>query len=200
MSDNNNNNEVSESQPTPEIFTDATSRFLNNNASPQKVYSASQPEPSSSNNNNNGILKKGRKSLGGSGRRVSFAATAHVRVFGSEEKSAAEEAKRRKEMEDEAEEERRLAEFRKQFENSNEENSGEGQKKSLVEAINNSLNEFEIKSSPLAASVPKETIEVSMTPLKRSFTSIDQSFDGKQKEMLKALKIIILFLHLLFFS
>lgn len=150
----NNENEFSASQPTPEIFSDATNRLLNNPESPTKVYSASQPEPSV------GILKKGRKSLG-NGRRVSFAATAHVRVFASEEEAAA--AKKR--QEEEAEEQRQLAEFRKQFEVNN------------VEELKESFNEFEIKSSPLTvAPVTRTTIET--TPSKRPFTSIDQSFDG----------------------
>lgn len=161
--DNNVNNEISASQPTPEIFTDATSRFLNNIESPQKVYSASQPESSG------GILKKGRKSLG-NGRRVSFAATAHVRVFGNDEKGAAaaaeEERIRKAAAEEEAEEQRQLEEFRKQFSNEN------GQ----LEELKNSLNEFEIKSSPARETSVDSS---SLTPLKRPFTTVDQSFDGK---------------------
>ena len=170
--DNNNNNinsEISASQPVPEVFSDATNRFLNNIESPQKVYSASQPEPSAA----AGILKRGRKSFG-NGRRVSFAATAHVRVFGNEEKGPAGEAEERERIrkaqaaaeEEEAEEQRQLEEFRKQFSNEN------GQ----VEELKNSLNEFEIKSSPAReASVDSSSI----TPLKRPFiTTVDQSFDG----------------------
>lgn len=158
----NNENKFSASQPAPEIFSDATNRLLNNPESPTKVYSASQPEPST------GILKKGRKSLG-NGRRVSFAATAHVRVFASEEEAAA--AKRRQEQEEEAEEQRQLAEFRKQFDVNN------------VEELKESFNEFEIKSSPLNVTpVTRTTIET--TPSKRPFTSIDQSFDGKKKSIL----------------
>lgn len=158
----NNENEFSASQPAPEIFSDATNRLLNNPESPTKVYSASQPEPSA------GILKKGRKSLG-NGRRVSFAATAHVRVFASEEEAAA--AKRRQEQEEEAKEQRQLAEFRKQFEVNN------------VEELKESFNEFEIKSSPLNVTpVTRTTIET--IPSKRPFTSIDQSFDGKKNNNL----------------
>lgn len=167
MSENNDNNyaaDSSASQPTPEIFTDATGRFLNNNnnpESPQKVYSASQPEASL------GILKKGRKSL--NGRRVSFAATAHVRVFGNEEK-AAEEARLRKEAAEEAEEaeeQRQLEEFRKQFTND------------PVDAMKESFNEFDIKSSPLVSNITAISNGTNATPSKRPFTSIDQSFDGK---------------------
>lgn len=166
MSENNSNinhenNEISASQPTPEIFSDATSRLLNNIESPQKVYSNSQPE---------GILKKSRKSLG-NGRRVSFAATAHVRVFGSDEKeaaAAAEEARRKAEAtaeeEEEAEEQRQLEEFRKQFSNENYQ----------IEELKNSLNEFEIKSSPARGPATDEIV----TPMKRPFITVDQSFDG----------------------
>ena len=152
----NNKNDFSASQSTAEIFSDATNRLLNHPESPTKVYSASQPEASS------GILKKSRKSFG-NGRRVSFAATAHVRVFGSEEEAAA--ARRRQEQKDEAEEQRQLAEFRKQFEVNN----------TVVEELKESFNEFEIKSSPLVS----HTATIEVTPSKRPFTSIDQSFDGK---------------------
>lgn len=158
------NNNLSASQPAPEIFSDATSRLLNNPESPTKVYSASQPESSSA----GGILKKGRKSLG-NGRRVSFAATAHVRVFGSEEKAAEEANRRRKEQEEEeAEEQRQLAEFRKQFE-----------VVPGVEELKESFNEFEIKSSPLVSHTGS-SIAIDVTPSKRPFASIDQSFDGKK--------------------
>ena len=161
-----NNSEISASQPVPEIFSDATSRFLNNIESPQKVYSASQPEPSAA---SGGILKKGRKSLG-NGRRVSFAATAHVRVFGNDEK-AAEEARLKAEAAaaEEAEEQRQLEEFRKQFVNEN------GQ----IEELKNSLNEFEIKSSPARDYEAVSVDNGSITPLKRPFITVDQSFDGK---------------------
>ena len=163
MSENNSeNNNFSASQPAPEIFSDATNRLLNNPESPTKVYSASQPEPAGA----GGILKKGRKSLG-NGRRVSFAATAHVRVFGSEEKAAEEAARRRREAEEEAEEQRQLAEFRKQF---------EVPAGSIVEELKDSFNQFEIKSSPLVS----HTATIDVTPSKRPFTSIDQSFDGKK--------------------
>jgi hypothetical protein len=158
-SENNSSNNYSASQPAPEIFSDATSRLLNNPESPTKVYSASQPESSSA----GGILKKGRKSLG-NGRRVSFAATAHVRVFGSEEEAN----RRRKEQEEEAEEQRQLAEFRKQFE------VAPG-----VEELKESFNEFEIKSSPLVNHTATST-SIDVTPSKRPFASIDQSFDGKE--------------------
>lgn len=164
MSENNSNNEQpthSNSQPVPEIFSDATSRFLNNNNpdSPTKTYSASQPEASG------GILKKSRKSLG-NGRRVSFAATAHVRVFGNDEKAAEEARRRQKEAEEEeAEEQRQLEQFRKQFETNN----------SQVDEIKNSLNDFEIKSSPLVNRIKDNEV----TPSKRPFNNVDQSFDGK---------------------
>lgn len=170
MSENNNNSQsdnYSASQPTPEIFSDATSRFLNNNLeSPTKTYSASQPEPAG----NGGILKKSRKSLG-NGRRVSFAATAHVRVFGNEEKAAEEEAERRRRLQEaeEAEEQRQLELFRKQFDENNDNN---------VDYIKDSLNEFEIKSSPLVSSTEQRSTDT-MTPSKRPFTNVDQSFDGK---------------------
>lgn len=168
MSENNslesNNEDICASQPTPEIFSDATSRLLNNIESPQKVYSASQPPE--------GILKKSRKSLG-NGRRVSFAAMAHVRLFGSEEKEAAEEARRKAEAAaaeeaeaaEEEEEQRQLAEFRKQFSPENYQ----------IEELKNSLNGFEIKSSPARGIVTEEIV----TPMKRPFITVDQSFDGK---------------------
>ena len=165
MSENNSensSNNFSASQPAPEIFSDATSRLLNNPESPTKVFSASQPESSAA----GGILEKGRKSLG-NGRRVSFAATAHVRVFGSEEKAAEEANRRRKEQEEEAEEQRQLAEFRKQFENP-----------SGVEELKESFNEFEIKSSPLVSHTAAANAS-DVTPSKRPFASMDQSFDGK---------------------
>lgn len=170
MSENNslesNNEDICASQPTPEIFSDATSRLLNNIESPQKVYSASQPPE--------GILKKSRKSLG-NGRRVSFAAMAHVRLFGSAEKEAAEEARRKAEAEaaeeaeaaaaEEEEEQRQLEEFRKQFSPENYQ----------IEELKNSLNGFEIKSSPARGIVTEEIV----TPMKRPFIAVDQSFDGK---------------------
>jgi transposase-like protein len=164
----NNENAFPASQPTPEIFSDATNRLLNNPESPTKVYSASQPEPSV------GILRKGRKSFG-NGRRVSFAATAHVRVFASEEEAAA--AKRRQEQEEEAEEQRQLAEFRKQFEVNNNGN---------VDELKESFNEFEIKSSPLAVT-PAVMTTIESTPSKRPFTSIDQSFDGTKNILISIL-------------
>lgn len=122
------------SQDQPEIFTDATNRLA----------AAESPTKSQS---SQGILKKGnRKSIG---RRVSFAATAHVRVFNEEEgkpqvetEAAAAEAaaaakqesieKASKEVEDE------MASFRKQFENETD------------DELKNSLEEFAIKSSPMA--------------------------------------------------
>lgn len=156
----NKKNDFPSSQPTPEIFSDATNRLLNNPESPTKVYSASQPEASG------GILKKSRKSFG-NGRRVSFAATAHVRVFGSEKEAAAAKRKQEEEEKEEAEEQRQLAEFRKQFEVNN----------TVVDELKESFNEFEIKSSPLVSHSHTTTIEV--TPSKRPFTSMDQSFDGK---------------------
>lgn len=182
MSENNNNsssinsaNDISASQPTPEIFSDATGRFLNNIESPQKVYSASQPETSSMTTSSNGILKKGRKSLG-NGRRVSFAATAHVRVFGNDEKAAEEERERlRKEAEaEEAEEQRQLEEFRKQFINEN----------GPLEDLKKSLSEFEIKSSPAREIIPPTSSQsdISITPLKRPFNTVDQSFDGNTQK------------------
>ena len=174
MSENDNsinkNNSISNeeeifsaSQPTPEIFSDATNRFLNNpNSSPHKVYSASQPEFSSS--AASGILKKGRKSFG-NGRRVSFAATAHVRVFGADE-----ERRRQKEEE---EEQAQLDAFRKQFEVS------EGS----VDQLKTSFNEFDIKSSPLTDKNANNLNIGNVTPSKRPFNSMNesnQSFDGKK--------------------
>lgn len=180
MSENNSNNNIpaenSASQPAPEIFSDATGRFLNNNnapESPQKVYSASQPDASTAAS----ILKKGRKSL--TGRRVSFAATAHVRVFGNEEKAAAEEAARRRKEAEEAEEQRQLEEFRKQFTNDPIDNN--------VEGLKESFNEFDIKSSPLVSNVSTVTTASTpnvSTPSKRPFTSIDQSFDGNPQDII----------------
>ncbi len=108
----------SNSQDQPEIFTDATNR-LSLSESPTKSQSSQ------------GILKKGaRKSIG---RRVSFAATAHVRVFNEEEaKQEAQKAAEEQPIEDE------MAAFRKQFER--EENEDE---------LKNSFEEFAIKSSPM---------------------------------------------------
>ena len=169
MSENNKNHSQSSesysaSQPMPEIFSDATGRYLNstnNPESPTKTYSNSQPEPSV------GILKKSRKSLG-NGRRVSFAATAHVRVFGNAEKrrEAEAQAAAAAEEEEEAEEERQLERFRKQFENN-------------VDDLKNSLNEFEIKSSPI--NFKSSSSNSMLTPSKRTFATVDQSFDGKRK-------------------
>lgn len=162
MSENNENKLKEElaasSQPTPEIFSDATNRFLNNTESPTKTYSASQPEFGGG----GGIMKKSRKSLG-NGRRVSFAATAHVRVFGSEEKEAEIARQRAAAAEEEEEEQRQLELFRKQFE---------------VDEIKNSLNEFEIKSSPVVSNL-NVVNSIITTPSKRPFNTVDQSFDGK---------------------
>ena len=115
------NNPSQNTQEQPEIFTDATNR-LSLAESPTKSQSSQ------------GILKRGgRKSLG---RRVSFAATAHVRVFNEEE--AKQEAQKAAEAEQPIEDE--MAAFRKQFE-------GEA----ADEELKNSLEEFAIKSSPMVA-------------------------------------------------
>jgi hypothetical protein len=171
MSENRENNEnqsveagLSASQPLPatnnatEIFSDATSRLLND--SPQKVFSNSQPAAATT--ESSGILKRNRKSLG-NGRRVSFAATAHVRLFGNEEQ-------KRKQEQEEAEEQLQLEAFRNQF----------AQESSAVNDVANDLKDFEIKSSPLVTKTLSE--ETSSTPSKRSFNSLsdsNQSFDGK---------------------
>lgn len=193
MSENNSSNSnYSESQPPNEIFSDATNRLLNE--SPQKVYSNSQPTEL-----NSGILKKGRKSLiNGGGRRVSFAASAHVRLFkesnASDSESINGNGKSKKLQDEDDEEERGMEEFRKQFEIKVTNNNGNILNNTNNKFNNNNLDElkdsfsgFEINSSPLISQIQIQNlkhqqinIEQVSTPSKRPYNEVNQSFDGKK--------------------
>ena len=120
---------MSDQNEQPEVFSDASNRL------------AAAESPTKSQPNSQGILKRGaRKSLG---RRVSFAATAHVRVFNEAE---AENVKSGGDVDAEEDE---MAAFRRQFE-------GEAESESLK----NSFEEFGIKSSPMASTNSFEGIKI----------------------------------------
>lgn len=142
-----NNNSANNNEA---IFSDATNRQLISE-SPTK---SSQPQ-------SQGILKRsGRKSLG---RRVSFAATAHVRVFNEEQAKG--DANTSTESVEAAENEREEAEmeaFRKQFEAENAESQS-----SETDALKETFSEFAIKSSPMA----------------KNANEFNQSFEGKKLEV-----------------
>ena len=181
MSENNSSNSnYSESQPPNEIFSDATNRLLNE--SPQKVYSNSQPTEL-----NSGILKKGRKSLinGGGGRRVSFAASAHVRLFkesnASDSESINENGKSKKLQDEEDKEERGMEEFRKQFEiKVTNDNGNIINNSNNLDELKDSFSGFEINSSPLISQSQSLKHEQVSTPSKRPYNEVNQSFDGKK--------------------
>lgn len=128
---NSNNNEV--------VFSDATNRQIISE-SPTK---SSQPQ-------SQGILKRGgRKSIG---RRVSFAATAHVRVFNEEQgkqdaNSSIESSIEAAEAQENDREEAEMEAFRKQFEA---ENQSQETQPSETDVLKETFSEFDIKSSPMA--------------------------------------------------